>query len=510
MEQNTATHSWYRTISGWISAHPLLTMLCVCLPTVFLGWGQQETLASLLPLTLVPAAVLIGFWLDRRQQLTDGRASFLILLTGWAMRLSYILVTPYYVRQHDVGRFDEESGHAAYMTYLYENLHLPDFDVREIWQFYHPPLHHGISALWMRLLTFCGVPFEQAGESVQILTFTYSCMCMVLFLEILRHFGLKGHALLLPLAVIAMHPTFFLLAGSINNDMLCITFMMASVLLTLRWFRKPQLRTILLLAVTIGLGMMTKLSGWMIAPAAALAFLIVLIRNRKKPLPYLGQFALFGLICVPLGLGWGVRNLIGWGVPITYVPMLSDQSSQFVGDIPIWQRLFDLAPKQWLYVYDCFEMYGQSYNEYNPFFGLMKTAMFDELINPQNYPAVRFVGEALFFSNLAVALAAAAAMVIVFIKKRNFIGWEEKLMLGTSYGITLISYYSFCIGFAHVCTQNIRYATPLIFIGALFLGIWMQHKGNGKASRLFNGLLLWAVPIFCVCSYLVYSVVCRG
>ncbi len=510
MEQKTTFQSLYGCLSGWISAHPLLTMFCVCLPAVFLGFGSQPALARWLPLIGIPAAALAGIWLWNRKALTDGRCSCLILLAGWIMRLSYVLATPYYVRQHDVGRFDGDSGHAAYITYLYEHLHLPDFDVREIWQFYHPPLHHGISALWMRLLTFCGVPFEQAGESVQILTFTYSCLCMVIFLEILRHFGLKGKALLLPLAVIAMHPTFFILAGSINNDMLCITFMLASVLLTLRWFREPKLRTILLLAITIGLGMMTKLSGWMIAPAAALAFLIVLIRNRKKPLPYLGQFVLFGLICVPLGLGWGVRNLIGWGVPIAYVPMLSDDSAQFVGDIPLWQRLFDLAPKQWLYVYDCFEMYGQSYNEYNPFFGLMKTAMFDELIHPGNYPGIRGFGELLFFSNLVLALASVAALIAVCIRKSELLRWEEKGMLCLSWGITLISYYSFCIGFAHVCTQNIRYATPLIFIGALFLGIWMQQKHDGKISRWLHKLLLCGVLLFCLGSYLVYSVVCGG
>lgn len=492
-----------------IAAHPFLTAILLCLMTVFLGFGSQPTLAGWLPLIGIPAAVLIGIGLWYKNAWNDRRGSLLLLCMGFCMRLAYVLATPCTARQHDVGEFGGDSGHAAYITYLYKHLHLPDFDVREVWQFYHPPVHHILSAAWMRFLTACGLPFEQAGESVQILTLTYSCLCMVIFLQILQHFNLKGWALLLPLAVIAFHPTFFILAGSINNDMLSITFMMASVLLTLRWFREPKLSTILKLALTIGLGMMTKLSAWMVAPAAAMAFLIILYRNRRQCLTYIKQYVLFGIVCVPLGLGWGIRNLLRWGVPITYVPMLSDDSAQFVGDIPLWQRLFDLHPKQWLYVYDCFVMYGQEYNEYNPLFGLLKTAMFDELINPAHYPSITGFGELLFYSNFLLVIASVAAILAVWLKKGSMLCLEEKGMLSVTYGITLISYYSFCIAFAHVCTQNIRYATPLIFIGALFLGFWMQQTGEGKKAKILRYLLTGVTVLFMLGSYLVYACVCR-
>ncbi len=456
-------------------------------------------------IAILPVIALIGIYLYIKRKLTDRLTAVLLCGMGFCLRLAYVIATPYYVRQHDVGRFDGESGHAAYITYLYENLHLPDFDVREIWQFYHPPLHHSITAAWMRLLTSCGISFDHAGESVQILTLTYSCLCMVIFYAILRHFRLKGAAMAIPLGIVAFHPTFIWLAGSINNDMLSITFMLASVLLTLRWYRCPKTATILKLALTIGLGMMTKLSAWMVAPAAATAFLVVLYRNRRKALPYLRQFVLFGIVCVPLGLGWGVRNLIRWGVPITYVPMLSSKSVQYVGDIPLWKRLFDISPKQWLYVYDCFEMYGQPYNEYNPLIGLCKTAMFDELINSENFPAIKGFGEALFFSQVLLILLSVIAIISVCRRKCTCLDRTEKLQLCMTYGITLASYYSFCIAFAHVCTQNIRYATPLIFIGCLFLGLWMQKKSPNTLLRV---LLYITATVFMASSYIVYACVC--
>lgn len=474
---------------------------------IFLHPASQE--ASLLPLcsaptwwlfVILPLLAVIGIFAIRNKW-NDRIMAALLFAMGFCMRIGYVLATPCTIRQHDVLSFESSEGHAGYITYLYKNGHLPDFDVRELWQFYHPPLHHSIAAVWMKLLTSCGIPYAYAGESVQLLTLAYSCLCMVIFYRILRHFDLKGAAMTVPLGIIAFHPTFIILAGSINNDILSIAFMFAAILMTLKWYRNPTYINILKLALAIGLGMLTKLSVWMAAPAAAVVFLIVLIRRRSEAKKFIGQFAAFGAVCVPLGLGWGIRNLIKWGVPLSYVPMLSDNSAQYVGDHSVLQRLFDFSPKQWLYVYDCFEMYGQAYDEYNPLIGLFKTAMFDELINTEHYPSIAFFAEMLFFSQILLAALAFIAMVQVCRKRPTSLCFDETFLLLLTAVIVFLSYYSFCLVFPHVCTQNIRYATPLIFIGCLFLGLWMQTS---------NPLRTAAVPaafVFMAMSYVVYTVV---
>ncbi len=455
----------------------------------------------------ITALVLLWVYLYSRRRLTDGRSGFLLCCMGFCMRFAYVLATPYYIRQHDVGRFEGDSGHAAYIQYLFDKGHLPDFDVREVWQFYHPPLHHIIAAGWMKLLEGFGVSHGDACESVQILTLAYSCLCLVLFWQLLRHFHLKGAALLVPMGIMAFHPTFFLLAGSINNDMLSITFLLWAVLLTCRWYRDPKLSTILQLAVAIGCGMMTKLSVWMAAPAAAVVFLAVLYRNRKHPLPLIGQYAAFGAVCIPLGLWWGIRNLLRFGVPIAYVPMLSANSAQYVGQIPVWQRLLDFSPKQWTYVYDCFEMYGQPYNEYNPLIGLLKTALFDELINTDSFPAIAGFGELLFLSQVLIAALSVIAIIVVICRRStNLEHWHLLL----TYGITLASYYSFCILYAHTCTQNIRYATPLIFIGCLFLGLWLRKGERTAPSSILRKVVCIPVVLFMATSFAVYACVCSN
>ncbi len=497
-----------------VGRHPYLLTIVLCLLLIVVYPRSQTdwflpflTPAQFWMLLVLPCLTAYGIYLYIRNKLDDRITALLLMGMGFCLRLGYVLATPYYRRQHDVCRFTDDDGHAGYIAYLYENLHLPDFDVREVYQFYHPPLHHSISAAWMHLLTACGVPYEYAGESVQLLTLAYSCLCMVIFYRILRHFRLKGAAMAIPLAIIAFHPTFILLAGSINNDILSITLMLASVLLTLKWYRNPRPLTILKLALTIGLGMMTKLSVWMVAPAAATAFLIILFRHRRKPMPLIGQFSMFGIVCIPLGLGWGIRNLLGWGVLISYVPKLSVNSEQYVGNIHALQRIFDFSPKQWLYVYDCFTIYGQSYNEYNPLIALFKTAMFDELINTEKFPAISGYGELLFFSQLLLAGLSVAAIVGVFRRRSICIDLPEKLMLIMTYVITFVSYYSFCIVYAHVCTQNIRYATPLIFISCLFLGLRMRSSRYSRGFRITAGIV---TAVFSAASCIVYSLVCCG
>ena len=160
-----------------------------------------------------------------------------------------MLYTDISVRQHDVGNFDMEIGHCGYIRYFYENFNLPDFDVRNYWQFYHPPFLHIIAALWMRLQTFLGIDYYAAGENVQILTLFYSSICMVLSYKIFRQLGLKGRGLVCAVAIVAFCPTFYIMAGSVNNDILSIAFMLAAVLNTLYWYKNPTFPRIMAISL---------------------------------------------------------------------------------------------------------------------------------------------------------------------------------------------------------------------------------------------------------------------
>lgn len=80
---------------------------------------------------------------DFKERFKKESVSMGILLMGILLRLYYILATPVIQsRQYDLGSVDAEqgifTGHLGYIFYLFTKKGLPDFDPREVYQFFHP------------------------------------------------------------------------------------------------------------------------------------------------------------------------------------------------------------------------------------------------------------------------------------------------------------------------------------------------------------------------------------
>ena len=435
----------------------------------------------------------------------------LMIAAGIMLRFMYVLYTSSVIRQHDVGSFSSTGiGHAGYIEYWYKNgLKLPDFDVRAYWQFYHPPLHHWLMALLLRLLTDIGMPYATACEAIQVLPLLYSSLCMVVCYRIFRIVRLKAMPLVIAMAILCFHPTFVLMGGFYNNDLLCVLLMLLSVLFALRWYREPTLRRILPIALCVGFGMMSKLSGWMVAPAIAVIFLYVFVKNIKSWLKFLGQFAIFGVICAPLGLWWQVRNLLTFQIPLTYVPKLGENDPQFVGAHSVAERLFDFGNGQLSYVYDAFGFYGAPYYEYNPTLGLVKTSLFDECaqaINDTNFPQIHVTGPILFWIGAALGLLCFVAFIVSMLSKKSGVDGVTRAFFGIFAVTMLVSYYIFCFEFPLTCTMNIRYCVPLIPLFAMGLGLLLQRfSGASLPQKLLRYTAYALTAAFAVSVCVVYT-----
>ncbi len=448
----------------------------------------------------------IFFYLLACRKLSTKSVILLLFAAGFVMRLAYITMMTTGMIQHDVYSPGKGAGHAGYIEYIYENGHLPDFDVTTVDQFYHPPLHHIICAVWMRLQTMIGVEYYSAYENIQILTLFYSCLCLILAYKIFRKAGLSGAALIASTAVIAFCPTFYFLSGSINNDILSITFMLGAILNTLCWYRSRSMGRIICIALCIGLGMMTKLSAWMVAPAVALVFIYVFFTDLRNWLKNLLQYLIFIIVCAPIGLFWSVRNMLMWGIPFTYVQRLSENSAQYIGDISAFTRLFDLSPYQFADVAPQFMMYGNGYNEFNPLVGFFKTAAFDEGICARRFSLLPGFSHVLFFSSVILGLVGFVALIVMLIKKNDKMDRLTKAFFGMIYFVILIMYYYFCFDFPHVCTMNVRYGVPMIVIGAMSVG-WLAGellKRKNKAKWTAGIILCSVIGIYAVSGYMVY------
>lgn len=480
--------------SAYVTGSFLLTYLLHNQVTILL-W------AFLLLLLAITAA------LKKNGTLTMHHIVLFLLALGIAFRFVYVLYTGSTIRQHDMGDWLGIEGHSTYIEYWYKNgLKLPDFDVRKIFQFYQPPLHHILMALMLKLLTNFGMEYRRACEAIQFLPFLYSSLSLVVCLRIFRWMKLDGIPLLTSFALICFYPTLIIHSGYYNNDGLAILFMLLTILLALKWHRDPTLKRILPLALTIGLGMMTKLSAWMMAPGVAFLFLSRFLESSSPKLRLIKQFSIFGIISFPLGLWWPVRNFLLFGVPLTYIPSLGRKSPQYCGDISKLRRIFDFGSGRLKYVYSAYTQHGAPFNDFNPGLSLVKTSLFDEQVSELIFPSIKYTGPCLFALGICMCLLCTISFCVITLRKNRAIDKVTRYFFLIHAIVLLAFYYLFCFKYPFVCTMNIRYVIPLIPLFALGQGLCMQESSGKKGlSKLWKTASLVLTILFCLASCIVYT-----
>ncbi len=491
-------------------------LICACLAVniLFLFVQPKEEIGTVVAIVgmtgLITAALLIHMWQGLRQE----QLIILILIAGFILRLAYVLYTGIHTRQHDVYNFDGGIGHAGYISYFLDTFQLPDFDPRDKFQYYHPMLHHVVAAVWMRINLQLGMAFETACKSVQLLTLFYSSACMLIAYRIFRLFKWEGLALLVPTALVCLHPSLIILAGSINNDILSVTLMFASVYAAMRWNRKPTVKRIIPVALCIGGAMMAKTSGVLVAPAVAFLFLRKAWKDRQHLKKYLVQFLIFGVICIPLGLWWSVYCNIRWDVPLGYVPTINKK----LADYSVWERFFAFEKNSIIY------MAWESnpildYSEYNIPLALLKTSLFDErtlFFSPRMEGAGRLdyagysISVVLFWVNLLLVAISLLAMIILAVKRERFKNRGEGVFFFLLWFVLLAMFVIFCFQHPTTCTQEFRYAVPTLLTGAVFIGKFIAYLKEKvpETSRLRKaalGIISGGTAGFCCLSYALYT-----
>lgn len=488
-----------------------VVVLIVILFGAFCGSGRER---------LQKDGLLPGIW----NRLTVGS-----VLAGIFIKICYVLYTQVWDRQHDVVDFHVGEGQAAYIEYFLTNRHLPDFDPRSIWGFFQPPLHHILSAIWMKINLFLGFSERQAQENIQVLTFFYMGALMLITYEICRELGLKERGMCIALSIVSLHPVYILLSGSINNDALSLLLMVLSLYLVMLWYRKERIWLIVLLALSIGLAMFAKLSGAMIAPAVAALFILKLVKEKGRRGKLLLQYVIFGVICVPIGLFYTVRNMILFDMPVNYIPEVGQQFSEY----PFWARLFDFRLES---VFPAMLENGDAFYEHNVFLALIKTSLFGEYNYVNLSKGFAIPSVLLFISAILLALTAFFATLYLLFSKKSVLKNEWKWLFGVLYATLLFSYFSFALSYSNFSAQDFRYAALIIVIEAIMLGIVSDGKdaetaepmetagvsesaeslrsakaaGTAKASEadrdrvLLMRMIKGSTAVFCICSLIVY------
>lgn len=452
---------------------------------------------------IVFTLILYILLLNNDRKYYDKIKCLALAAAGFVLRFSYVLESDIYTRQNDVWLFGGEGGHAGYIEYIYNHHALPDFDPTTLWQYYHPPLHHIICAVWLKFCSMFGIEYYMACEALQSLSMFYICVVLITLYKILRLFGLKGKALTIPFGIASVYPYLVMMSGAINNDPLMLCFLMGALYCTVRWYREQTAKNIVKIALCIGLGMMTKLSVGLIAPAVAVVFIVVLIKNRKNILNRLGQLCLFGAVCCPLGLWWSIRNLIRFKVKPTYIPMLSETDGQYIGEVPLVKRFTDFSLSQFKSVFE--QWGGESYKEYNPTVAMLKNSMFGEGINESHFPEqALIIPRLLFWAAAILAAFSFVIMLVMLFRKTEGASFAEKFLLTASHLTILGNYYIFCARYKFICTMNFRYIVPCMLIGLINIGVFTQlcqKTEKAKAGELALKIISFLSSAFIALAY---------
>ena len=255
-------------------------------------------------ITIVSILLVVGIYYAVKQikklRIKYKDIVLIIMILGILIRVMYIIYTPITERQHDVYSINDQ-GHLGYIYTIYQTGKLPDTNSI---QFYHPPLFHLIAAGWLKVNDLFNVGLDRSIEGIQIITAIFSSLIMLVAYRIVEKIEIRNIYKILIMAVMAFHPTFIILAGSINNDVLMILLSFYIILYLIKWNDDPNIKNTIILAIITGCAVMTKVSGAIMAVPIMYTFIKRIFEvykvEKKNLLRLFGKFLLFGVISLPL------------------------------------------------------------------------------------------------------------------------------------------------------------------------------------------------------------------
>lgn len=502
-----------------------LTVLVFCIATAIAqgtGFFYTPHYTKVLVFTcLFVAYTGLLFYLKLSDRLNEDGIVYMIILLGVLLRCGYVLLSGLYDRQHDAGAYTGmgtefvNPGHIGYIEYIYKFHKLPDLNPYELFAYYHPPLHHIISFLWLQLNILLGVAEDLAFENLQILPLFYSCLCMIVTWKILKVLEIEEKGLYIGLAFMAFHPATIIMAGSVNNDMLTILFMCLTILESLKWIQNKNLSGLVKLALCIGFGMITKLNSAVLAIPLAIIFLmhfISVIRLRKKNhlFTWLKNYCIFAVIVAPIGLCWIVRNLIRFGEK-PGVPVPGETSPMYTALYSLWERLGIPAFSDWNFAFPFHPISARACN--NTWVIMFHTSLFAEEY-PANLSDVLLILCQITFV-LAVVFGVITALLLVAVSFHKNTGRENSIFLLTGYIVMLISFAAFVIIYPYTCSSDFRYvAICLVYISiALGLGnkyylppVYEREDGVlAKVKSVSMHVINWGILMILAFSMVIYA-----
>ncbi len=452
------------------------------------------------PLMLAALAVLGGYavYLKIKGRLTSDKAVMCVVIAGIIMRVGYTIYTHMFINGHDLGGFSaSDTGHLGYIYNLAENGKLPSSYENQL---YHPPLFHMAAALVIRVAgLFTGTEdMHSLFEFSQIINCSLCCIMLLVLKNFFAEIELDGKYAPWAMLIAAFIPGMYQIGGRLNNDMPVIFFMLLCIINTYRWYRKRDMRTIIYLALSFGLGMMSKISCGIMALFTAPVMIYVLYTDikNKRAKETIKQLAVFALICFPLGLWYPIRNYILFKQPFNYVMRLERGHFVYRGDIPWYKRFFELSVSGLIK-----QPFVNVYEDSSIPMSVLRTSLFDETTFDSRIWAAGIAN----VINLVLAAVSVVCMVYVLVKRK---GIDIKNTYGLFFAWLIIigTFVQFNAAYPAFCTANFRYIPLAEVLGGVFVGYAMKLVGDTdkkSAGYIMSGIKI-LIAVWCVFVNIMY------
>lgn len=424
-----------------------------------------------------------------KEWIKKNKIFIIIFLLALIIRMVFIIKYPLKKAQHDV---NGTNGHLDYIETIYRKNRLPNTNQ---YQYYQPPLHHFISVMWLNVFSKVIKNYNTLKESLQFVPLIYSMLLLIVVNKILKELRIKDKYKNLILIIMAFHPTFTILSGSINNDMLSILLIFCTLYELIKWYKKSDMVNTIILAIVTGLAVMAKTSGAIVSLPIMYIFLLQFYRaikkgDKRKIFQYIGMYCVFGIISLSLGLWYPIRNYILFKQPILYV-MDPNNQKLYVGDNSLWSRFI-------LFSKEIFVQYANPYEHHNIPIYLIKSSLFGEWSWSTNY-ICKYIYMFAIVANIAIIIFSIVAMIreMISSRKRDLIYRNIFLLL---YFFNIISFITMNIKLPYGCSMDFRYIVPTIFIGIYFIVLQLRRFQNEAKNKLIYNTLMQISVVLVVAS----------
>ena len=460
---------------------------------------------------------------------------FYIMLVALLIRLCYMLYTSGHTRQYDTWS-NNHNGHYDYALFIYENWHLPTttFTESSIYQFYHPPVHYYLSAIWMKI--YSGIGFNPTLTqdtdalfcSVQILSCFYTFLITWYAVKTIRLLNLSKLATYVGVIFVSFYPRLFQFSGQLNNDVLATLLVICSIFRLFRWkIEGHSYKDFILCGAYLGLAMMTKLSAVIVALGYALYFLYELIISILKKdgsvelKKLLIQYGCFLVISIPLGLWFQVYSHHVYDIPYNFVfralnsKLFTGTRSYVLSHTYLNVAYYDQNNSGILYEngfvnflarfvspflisdYQASGVFANAFNNYNILTYAIKSTIFGEFSywGGEGFGIVAVLfGYIFYFSLLIISIYNA-------LKKRG----DVTFMVAASISISIIAFYLYLqISMPYGCSMDARYIVAILLPLGVLTSKNISYLGENKTDRYMKYILSVSSVSLVVASALFY------